>query len=169
MLVAERNRLHPSHPQSRKSINIVIKALEDEPGRIDAGMNSHIQCHFKELAERLSSIKGIGAMTSAALLAEVPEPGSLPGREISALVGVAPPGTTNHFGGRAGVRTALYMVALVAIRFNPVIKTFYMRLPAAGKAKKVALIACMRKLLTILNAMLRKSEEWNESHHHVAP
>ncbi|MDX7563794.1 IS110 family transposase, partial [Klebsiella variicola] len=68
-----------------------------------------------------------------------------------------------------GVRSALYMAALVATRFNPVIKTFYVCLLAAGKAKKVALVACMRKLLTILNAMLRKNEEWDESYHHVAP
>ena len=110
-------------------------------------------------------------MTAAALLAEVPELGSLSRREISALIGVAPVnrdsgtmrGRRTIFGGRAGARTALYMAALVATRFNPVIKAFYMRLLAAGKAKKVALVACMRKLLTILNAMLRKNEEWNES------
>jgi transposase len=177
MLVAERNRLYPAHPQSRKSINIIIKALEEELSRIDEDMNSHIQNHFKELAERLSSIKGIGTVTTAALLAEVPELGSLSRREISALVGVAPVnrdsgtmrGRRTIFGGRAGVRTALYMAALVATRFNPVIKTFYMRLVAAGKAKKVALVACMRKLLTILNAMLRKNEEWDESYHQVTP
>lgn len=116
MLVAERNRLDPAHPQSRKSINIIIKALEVELARIDEDMSSHIQNHFKELYERLSSIKGVGSMTAATLLAEVPELGSLSRREISALV---------------------------ATRFNPVIKAFYMRLVAAGKAKKVALVACM--------------------------
>jgi transposase len=177
MLVAERNRIHPSHPQSRKSINTIIKALEDELARIDTDMSRHIQSHFKELAERLISIKGVGTMTVAVLLAEVPELGNLSRREISALVGVAPVnrdsgamrGRRTIFGGRAGVRTALYMAALVATRFNTVIKAFYMRLLAAGKAKKVALVACMRKLLTILNAMLRKNEEWDESYHHVAP
>lgn len=177
MLVAERNRLHPAHPQSRKSINIIIKALEDELARIDEDMNNHIRSHFKDLSERLSSIKGVGTMTVAALLAEVPELGRLSRREISALVGVAPVnrdsgtmrGRRTIFGGRAGVRTALYMGALVATRFNPVIKAFYTRLVAAGKPKKVALVACMRKLLTILNAMLRKNEEWDESYHHVAP
>lgn len=176
MLVAESNRLHPAHPQSRKSINIIIKALEDELARIDEDMRNHICIHFKELSERLSSIKGIGIMTVAALLAEVPELGRLSRREISALVGVAPVnrdsgtmrGRRTIFGGRAGVRTSLYMAALVAARFNPVIKMFYARLIAAGKPKKVALVACTRKLLTILNAMLRKNEEWNESYHHVA-
>lgn len=177
MLVAERNRLYSAHPQSKKSINIIIKALEEELARIDDDMNNHIRSHFKELSERLSSIKGVGTMTVAALLAEVPELGRLSRREISALVGVAPinrdsgtmRGRRTIFGGRAGVRTALYMAALVATRFNPVIKAFYTRLVAAGKPKKVALVACMRKLLTILNAMLRKNEEWNESYHHVAP
>lgn len=177
MLVAERNRLHPAHPQSRKSINIIIQALENELARIDEDMNRHIQSHFKELTERLSSIKGVGTMTAAALLAEVPELGNLSRREISALIGVAPVnrdsgtmrGRRTIFGGRARARAALYMAALVATRFNPVIKAFYMRLLAAGKAKKVALVACMRKLLTILNAMLRKHEEWNELFHHVAP
>ena len=130
-------------------------------------MNSHIHSHFKELAKRLSNIKGVGTMTAAALLAEVPEQGNLSRREISALVGMVPVnrdsgtmrGRRTIFGGRAGVRTALYMAALVATRFNPVIKVFYMRLLAAGKPKKVALVACIRKLLTILNAMLRKNEE----------
>lgn len=176
MLVAERNRLYPAHPQSRKSINIIIKALEDELARIDKDMNNHIQNNFKELSERLSSVKGVGTMTAAALLAEVPELGSLSRRQISALVGVAPVnrdsgtmrGRRTIFGGRAGVRTTLYMATLVATRFNPVIKAFYTRLVAAGKPQKVALVACMRKLLTILNAMLRKNEEWNELYHHVA-
>jgi transposase len=177
MLVAERNRLHPSHPQSRKSIAIIICALEEELVRIDGDMNAHIREYFKELSDQLRAIKGIGMMSVATLLAEVPELGKLSRREISALVGVAPVnrdsgtmrGRRTIFGGRAGVRTALYMAALVATRFNPVIKEFYGRLLAAGKAKKVALVACMRKLLTIVNAMLRKNEEWDESYHHIAP
>lgn len=177
MLVAERNRLYLAHPQSRKSINIIIKALEAELARINDDMDNHVRSHFKELSERLSSIKGVGTMTIAALLAEVPELGQLSRREISALVGVAPVnrdsgtmrGRRTIFGGRMGVRTALYMAALVATRFNPVIKAFYTRLVTAGKPKKVALVACMRKLLTILNAMLRKNEEWNESYHQVTP
>ena len=177
MLVAERNRMHLSHPQSRKSINIIIKALDDELARIDIDMNKHVQSHFKDLAERLISIKGVGAMTAATLLAEVPELGKLSRREISALVGVAPinrdsgtmRGRRTIFGGRARVRTALYMATLVATRFNPVLKAFYTRLLTAGKAKKVALVACIRKLLTILNAMFRKNERWNESYHQVTP
>jgi len=116
-------------------------------------------------------------MTAATLLAEVPELGKLSRREISALVGVAPinrdsgtmRGRRTIFGGRARVRTALYMATLVATRFNPVLKAFYTRLLTAGKAKKVALVACIRKLLTILNAMFRKNERWNESYHQVTP
>jgi len=175
MLTAERNRLHPAHPQSRKSINIIIKALEDELGRIDEDMNRHIQSHFKGLAKQLRTIKGVGMITIAALLAEVPELGKLSRREISALVGVAPVnrdsgtfrGRRAICGGRAGVRTVLYMAALVATRHNLVIKEFYSRLLIAGKPKKVALVACMRKLLTILNAMIRKGEEWEPSYHGV--
>ncbi len=121
VLVAERNRLYPSHPQNRKSINIIIKALESELARIDTDMNPHLKSHFKALSERLSSVKGVGTMTVAALLAEVPELGHLSRREISALVGVAPVnrdsgtmrGRRTIFGGRAGVRTALYISALV--------------------------------------------------------
>lgn len=172
MLVAERNRLYPAHPQSRKSINIIIGALEIELSRIDDDMNNHIRIHFKALAERLSRIKGIGTMTVAALLAEVPELGHLSRRKISALVGVAPVnrdsgmmrGRRTIFGGRAGVRSALYM----ATRFNPAIRGFYTRLVESGKVKKVALVACMRKLLTILNAMLRKNEDWDDSYHQAA-
>lgn len=177
MHVAERNRLHPSHPQSRKSISTIIKSLEDELDRIDAEMNRHIQNHFKDLADKLNTVKGIGLRTTASLLAEVPEPGKLTRRGISSLVGVAPVnrdsgtmrGRRTIFGGRAGARTALYMAALVATRFNPVIKAFYSRLLAVGKPKKVAIVACMRKLLTILNAMLKKNEEWDVSYHSIAP
>jgi transposase len=107
------------------------------------------------------------------LIAEVPELGRLSRREISALIGVAPVnrdsgtmrGKRTIFGGRGSVRRVLYMAALVAARFNPVIKSFYDRLVAAGKPKKVALVACMRKLLTILNAMVKVGKPWNASLH----
>ncbi|WP_237766006.1 transposase, partial [Escherichia albertii] len=124
----------------------------------------------------LRSMPNVFTGSCASLLAEVPELGNLTRREISALVGVAPVnrdsgtmrGRRTIFGGRIGARTALYMAALVATRFNPVIKAFYSRLLAVGKPKKVALVACMRKLLTILNAMLRKNEEWDMSYHSVS-
>lgn len=126
-LVAERNRLHLTHPQSKKSINTIIKALEDELIRIDDDMNCHIRHHFKDLAAQLNSIKGVGTMTVAALLAEVPELYSLSRGAISALAGVAPinrdsgtmRGRRTIFGGTDRVRTALYMAALVATRCNP--------------------------------------------------
>ncbi|MDC9589458.1 IS110 family transposase [Xenorhabdus sp. XENO-10] len=167
MLVAERNRLHLSHPRNRKSINVIIEALGKELFRLDNDMNNRIKTYFKSISETLCNVKGIGMTTTAVLLAEVPELGKLSRREISALVGVAPVnrdsgtmrGRRTIFGGRAGVRTALYMATLGATRFNPVIRAFYNHLLAAGKVKKVALVACMRKLLTILNAMIKKNEE----------
>ena len=139
-------------------------------------MAIHIKEHFSELSELLNAVKGVGAATVAVLLAEVPELGSLSRREISALIGVAPVnrdsgtmrGRRTVFGGRASVRTALYMSALVGTRHNPIIKEFYTRLVAAGKPKKVALTACIRKLLTILNAMLKKNEAWDPMYHQHA-
>lgn len=176
MLTAERNRLHPSHPQSYESIKSIISALKGELARIKGEMAIHIKDHFSELSDLLSAVKGVGASTVAVLLAEVPELGSLSRREISALIGVAPVnrdsgtirGRRTVFGGRASVRTALYMSALVGTRHNPVIKEFYTRLVAAGKPQKVALTACIRKLLTILNAMLKKNEAWDPMYHQHA-
>ncbi|MCO7264403.1 IS110 family RNA-guided transposase [Dickeya zeae] len=173
MLVAERNRLQQAHPMSRKSIQTIIDVLEKELQRIERNMDKHIQTHFKALSEQLQSVKGVGAATSATLLAEVPELGHLSRREISALVGVAPlnrdsgkmRGRRTIFGGRASVRTALYMATLVAVRYNPVLRDFYQRLVGAGKPKKVALVASMRKLLTILNAMLKTGSAWDNSYH----
>lgn len=173
MLVAERNRLAQSHPQAHKSIKTIIDALKQELARIDHDMNQHVQTRFKALSDLLSSVKGVGITTIATLLAEIPELGKLTRREISALAGVAPVnrdsgkmrGRRTIFGGRASVRSVLYMAALVATRFNPVIKVFYTRLVNAGKPKKVALVACMRKLLTILNAMLKTGQVWDDSFH----
>lgn len=176
MLTAERNRLPLSHPQSYESIKSIISALKGELARIEGEMAIHIKDHFSELSDLLSAVKGVGDVTVAVLLAEVPELGSLSRREISDLIGVAPVnrdsgtmrGRRTVFGGRATVRTALYMSALVGMRHNPVIKEFYTRLVAAGKPKKVALTACIRKLLTILNAMLKKNEAWDPMYHQHA-
>lgn len=164
MLTAERNRLHPSHPQNHESIRFIISVLKSEMARIETEMSAYISKNFSELSALLSAVKGVGAATVAVLLAEVPELGTLSRREISALIGVAPVnrdsgtmrGRRTVFVGRASVRTTLYMSALVGTRHNPVIKEFYTRLVAAGKPKKVALTACIRKLLTILNAMLKQ-------------
>jgi transposase len=144
MLTAERNRLHPSHPQSYESIRSIISTLKGELARIECEMAIHIKDYFSELFDLLSAVKGVGVATVAVLLAEVNELGSLSRREISALIGVAPVtrdsgmmcGRRTVFGGRASVRTALYMSALVGTRHNPVIKEFYTRLVAADKPKK---------------------------------
>jgi transposase len=175
MLVAERNRLALIHPQTRKSVETIIDALTDELKRVDSDMDGHIQTHFADLSTLLNSVKGVGPATIATLIAEVPELGKLSRREISALIGVAPinrdsgrmRGTRTIFGGRGSVRNVLYMAALVAARHNPVIKTFYDRLVAAGKPEKVALVACMRKLLTILNAMAKAGKSWDAASHQL--
>ena len=177
MLGAERNRLEQAHPSSKKSLNTIIKALTKELARIEEGMAEYIQSKFPDLSDLLNSAKGIGKTTSSTLIAEVPELGKLSRREISALVGVAPinrdsgvmRGRRMIFGGRSSVRHVLYMAALVASRYNPVIKVFYDRLVAAGKPKKVALVACMRKLLTILNAMVKAGKPWDAMAHHPEP
>ena len=120
----------------------------------------------------MQSVKGVGPVLSTTLLADLPELGTLNRKKIAALVGVAPfnrdsgtmRGKRTVWGGRAQVRAALYMGTLAATRHNPVIKAFYTRLLAAGKAKKVALTACMRKLLTILNAMIKNQTAWQENY-----
>ena len=176
MLVAERNRLHTTHPAVMKSVECLICALNGELELIDIEIKEHVQKHFIDLSALLSSVKGVGPTTIASLLADVPELGNLTRREICALVGVAPVnrdsgkmrGRRSIFGGRASVLTALYMATLCAVRFNPALKTFYTRLVLAGKPKKVALVASMRKLLTIINAMIKKGEEWDNTFHNLA-
>lgn len=163
MLVSETNRIQLSHPRSRRSIEAIIAALKAELAQMDDDMNSHVQEHFADIANLLGTVKGVASKTIATLIAELPELGKLTRRQISALAGVAPlnrdsgrmRGKRTIYGGRASLRRGLYMAALVASRYNPVIKAFYTRLLAAGKPKKVALVACMRKLLTILNAMVK--------------
>lgn len=167
MRVAERNRRYPSHPQSRKSIDNIINALESELDHISQEMKQHVTVIFMEQAELIGSVKGVGEVTVASLIAELPELGKLNRRKISALTGVASlnrdsgkmRGRRTTFGGRA----TLYMAALVTTQFNPAIKMFYQRLLTVGKPKKLALVACMRKLITILNTMVRKGEKWDAS------
>ncbi|OGS97207.1 MAG: IS110 family transposase, partial [Gallionellales bacterium RBG_16_56_9] len=173
MLVAEGNRLGTAHSAARKSIVAIIKALKKELGKTEAEITKHIAKHHADLAALLGSVKGVGDTTISTLIAEVPELGKLTRREIGALVGVVPfnrdsgtmRGKRTIFGGRATVRRALYMATLVAVRFNPVMRAFYERLVQSGKPKKVALVASMRKLLTILNAMVRQNKPWDESLH----
>ncbi|MGK3159957.1 IS110 family transposase [Enterobacter kobei] len=175
MLVAERNRIHPTHPSTLQSVHTIIGVLKEELSRISCEMVSLVLSSFSDIAKLLNSVKGVGMTTAASLLAEVPELGKLSRRQIGALVGVAPMnrdsgtlrGRRTVFGGRSGTRTALYMATLVAARYNPAIKMFYVRLVEAGKPKKVALVACMRKLLTIVNAMIRNRKEWDTSLHSI--
>jgi transposase len=173
MLVAERQRLAVSHKAARTSIEALIEAIRQQLDAVEAQLASHIDGHHAALARQLASVRGIGPATVATLIADVPELGALSRREIAALIGIAPfnrdsgqmRGKRTIFGGRADVRRTLYMATLAAIRFNRVIKLFYDRLVVAGKPKKVAIVACMRKLLTILNAIVRSGRSWDESIH----
>lgn len=173
MLSAERRRLSISHAAARKSIHKLIGAIRKQLEDIEAQLASHIAHHHADVAALLQSIGGVGPATAAMLIAELPELGRLERRQIAALVGVAPfnrdsgsmRGKRMIYGGRAQVRRSLYMAALVAARHNPVIARFYQRLLVAGKPKKLALVACMRKLLTILNAMVRSGKPWDASLH----
>jgi transposase len=173
MRMAEQQRMSGPDKRMRRSLNIMLKALDRELARVDKEMQAFVgECHA-DLVALLGEVKGVGQVTISTLLAEVPELGKLSGREISALVGVAPinrdsgemRGKRMIFGGRSTVRRVLYMAALVAARYNPVIKAFYQRLVAAGKPKKLALTACARKLLTILNAMARTGKPFDPALH----
>lgn len=170
MLTAERNRLHSTRPAMRKNVRQHIDWLEKAQQDLNDDIDGLIQASplWQAKAEILRSAPGVGPVTSATLLAALPELGTLNRQKIAALVGVAPVnkdsarkrGKRRVFGGRATVRSILYMAALSATKFNPKIKSFYERLLKAGKEKKVALTACMRKLITILNAMLRHKQCW---------
>lgn len=175
MLTAEKNRLGASTSKAvRGRIEAHIKWLEKELSRTDRDLDEAIEKSptFRENEALLRSVPGVGPVLCRTLLAELPELGSLSPRELSALVGVAPlnrdsgtlRGRRTVWGGRGKVREALYMGALIASRFNPAIKEFYERLVASGKPKKVALVACMRKLLTILNAVMRERTPWRCLH-----
>lgn len=177
MRVAEAQRLEQARSRSVRSIQSVIKTLDKQLAAIDVDVDSHLDQHFRQQRSLLDSVKGVGPVTILTLTAALPELGQLGRRQIAKLVGVAPlandsgqrSGKRQVWGGRGEVRAVVYMAALTAVRFNPVIKDFYNRLLAAGKPKKVALVACMRKLLTILNAMLRDQACWNPLKHAELP
>lgn len=174
MLTAERVRLQQAQQQRRQAIVSDLKAhiswLEKRLGKCEGDLSQLLRSSpiWRVSEERLRSVPGVGPVTSLVLIAELPELGQLPDKQIVALCGLAPHardsgkwhGKRTTRGGRARVRTALYMAALVATKHNLVIKTFYRRLLKAGKEKKVALTACMRKLLVILNAMFRNQTSW---------
>jgi len=171
MLVAEQNRLKGAHQRVKKSIATSIAWLKSQIEDTDKDISDSISNNdiWRDKEEILTSVKGVGPVLSASLLCLLPELGTLNRKKISALVGVCPYNRDSGYfrgkrcisGGRADIRSVLYMATLAATRYNPAIKTFFDRLKEAGKPPKVALVECMRKLLTILNAMLKTNQKWD--------
>ena len=171
MMVAEKNRLGRASRAVAPCIQAHIQWLEQELNDLDQGLQQTLYRSpaWREQDDLLQSVPGVGPQLSVALLSDLPELGTLGRRQVAALVGVAPMnqdsgkmrGKRTVSGGRARVRAVLYMGALVASRRNPVIESFYQRLLAAGKPKKLALTACTRKLLTIINSMVKTGKRWN--------
>lgn len=172
MIVAEKNR-YQAMPRLQKTIEEHLGWLETEVKEIEDKIEALLEAsdEWKEKRKILISCKGVGAVTAFTLLAELPELGAVNRKEIASLVGVAPMnhdsgrkrGRRTTYGGRSKVRSVLYMATLSAIRYNPAIRKFYNRLVENGKKKMVALVAAMRKLLTILNAMVKNKQLWQAS------
>jgi transposase len=170
MLVSEKNRLAGSKGAISTDIRAHIRWLEKRLSRIDDDLAQEIRgsAAWRNKDDLLRSVPGVGPTLAITLLANLPELGQLDRKQIAALVGVAPinrdsgrmRGTRGTWGGRAHVRTVLYMAAVSAIRCNPKIREFWNRLKNAGKPGRVALVACMRKLLTVLNAIVRSGDPW---------
>lgn len=174
MIGSERQRLRHAPPiRVKRSIERLLRALEKELADLDHDIDGAVRASpaWREAEDLLSSVPGVGPVTSRSLIAELPELGTLDRKKIAALAGLAPfthqsgawKGKSFIGGGRTAVRTALFMAALVATRFNPVLKAFYQRLLAAGKPKMLALIAVARRLLTILNAIIRDRRPWQSA------
>jgi transposase len=154
----------------RESIARHLDWLQQEINALEEQINQALAANseWAETAKRLQSVPGVGTITASTLVADLPELGQLNRQKIAALVGVAPfnndsgkrRGKRRIFGGRTSVRSVLYMAALSATKHNPVIKAFYERLLEKGKVKKVAITACMRKLLVILNSMVKSGQDW---------
>jgi len=169
MLQSERVRLEHTPKALQVSIEAVMATLQAQISDMDGQLREGVKRHYQEMDQLLQSAAGIGPQTSAALIADLPELGKLNRKQIAALVGVAPyakesgnsQGRRMIQGGRFDLRRTIYMATLTATRYNPAIKVFYERLRKAGKLPKVALVACMRKLLTILNAMVREGRRWD--------
>ena len=172
MLTAEKNRRgSAATTTTREDIEEHIEWLEERLEELDEKLKQQLECSavWQRKDQILQSVKGIGFVTSMSLLADCPELGQLNRHQIAKLAGVAPlnrdsgklRGTRHIYGGRSQVRCKLYMATLTAIRCNPVLKSFYNRLVARNKPKKVAIVACMRKLLTIINVMVRDNKLWN--------
>lgn len=174
MLTAERNRLSCAPKVLHQELQAHIRWLERRLTALDADLDQAIRTSpvWRAQEDLLRSVPGVGPIVARTLLAQLPELGTLSSKTIAALVGVAPlnrdsglfRGRRMVWGGRATVRAVLYMGALVGVRHNPVLRAFYQRLRAAGKLPKVALTACMHKLLTILNALLKQQRRWDPTH-----
>lgn len=170
MLIAEKNRLGRADPLVQLRVNKHIQWLNEELDSLDKDLNQQIKSSpiWREQEDLLRGIPGIGPVFTLTLLSSLPEIGSLNRKQAASLVGIAPfnrdsgklRGKRTIKGGRSAVRSALYMATLAAIRCNPAIRSFYQRLCASGKPKKLALVACMRKLLTIVNAIIRDCRPW---------
>jgi transposase len=173
ILTAEKNRLQTASAAMQAHITNHITWLQTEIEALEQQVSQAIKANpaWSEMAHRIESVPGIGFVTASTLVADLPELGQLNRQKIAALVGVAPfnhdsgkhRGKRRIFGGRTSVRSVLYMATLSATRHNPVIKAFYQRLLDKGKLKKVALTACMRKLLVIINTMVKSGQDWNPS------
>jgi len=179
MLTQEKNRRGSAATKAtRDDIEEHIEWLEDRIKELDEQLKKQLECSaiWQQKDQILQSVTGIGFVTSLALLADCPELGQLNRHQIAKLAGVAPlnrdsgqqRGTRHIYGGRAQLRCKLYMATLAAIRFNPVIKSFYQRLLTKDKPKKVAIVACMRKLLVIVNVMIRENQLWNVEAHQLS-
>ena len=178
MLVSEKNRLMRAISAVRPRVEAHIAWLKQELEDLDQGLRQTLRQSplWREKDDLLRTVPGVGEQLSLTLLAYLPELGTLNRRQVAALVGVAPfnrdsgtlRGKRTVWGGRARLRAVLYMGALVASQYNPVIRDFYRRLLAAGKPKKLALTACMRKLLVILNSMLKHRSPWRDLTQKVA-
>ena len=174
MLTAERNRLGCAPKVLHKELQTHIRWLERRIASLDTDLDQAIRTSpvWRAQADLLRSVPGVGPVVARTLLAQLPELGTLSPKTLATLVGVAPlnrdsgllRGRRTVWGGRATVRAVLYMGTLTAVRFNPVLRAFYLRLRAAGKLPKVALTACMHKLLTILNALLKHQRRWDPTY-----
>jgi transposase len=170
MIVAERARETPPPPRARKSIGRLLKTLQAELSELNGEIDETVRGSpvWREKEDLLASVPGVGPVTARTMLAELPELGQLDRRQIAALAGLAPftrqsgqwRGKSFIGGGRASVRAVLFMAAMTAMRHNPLLRAFHQRLRSAGKPKMVAIIAVARKLLTILNAMMRDKTPW---------
>lgn len=173
MQTAEKLRRRQSHAASAPSVERVLAFLAEELADNEAAVSAHLQRHHADLATALATVPGVGQTSVAVLIADLPELGKIDRRRIAALVGVAPMnrdsgqmrGQRSISGGRHEVRRTLYMATLVAVRFCATFRVFYERLVASGKAKKVALVASMRKLLATLNSMAKHGARWNPMMH----